>query len=98
MGSVRPGRSIDSALRKKGFLRESDGAHVHYYLLRSVGEKSMIKTKISHGMMGSMISAKLIGEMAHQLHLTKKQFLNLIDCALDERNYREHLRSQGFIV
>lgn len=95
MGNVRSGRSIDSALRKKGFLRDSDGDHVHYYFLCRSGERSSVKTKMSHGMMGSTVSAKLIKEMSHQLHLTKAQFLALIDCTLDEDGYRNILREQN---
>jgi len=95
MGNVRSGRNIDSALRKKGFLRDSDGDHVHYYLLHGSGTQTPIKTKMSHGMMGDTIGAKLISEMAHQLHLTKKQFLDLIDCPLSEADFRGILREQG---
>ncbi|MDR0328601.1 MAG: hypothetical protein LBI05_09940 [Planctomycetaceae bacterium] len=64
MSSVRSGRIIDSALQRKGFLRVSVGDHVHYYFLRRNGERSSIKTKMSHGMLGSTISVKLIGDMA----------------------------------
>ena len=98
MRSVRSGRSIDSALRKKGFLRDSDADHVLYYFLNGNGECTLIKTKVSHGMMGSTLSAKLISAMAKQLHLTKKQFLELIDCPLDEKGYRQILREAGFEV
>jgi len=52
---------------------------------------------ISHGMGGSSLSAKLIGNMARQLHLTKKQFLALIDCPLDEEGYRAILDELGVI-
>ena len=45
MRSVRSGRNIDSALRKKGFLRDSDADHVLYYLLHSNGDRTFIKTK-----------------------------------------------------
>jgi len=98
MRSVRSGRSIDSAMQKKGFLRNSDADHVHYYFLHSTGARTRIKTKMSHGMMGSTLSAKLIGDMAKQLHLSKKQFLELIDCPLDENGYRQILRDAGFDV
>ena len=98
MGNVRSGRNVDSALQRKGFFRDSDGDHVHYYLLRSTGERTSVKTKISHGMQGSTICAKLIGLMARQLRLTKKQFLDLIDYPLDEEGYRTILRKAEFDV
>ncbi len=94
MGSVRSGRVIDAALRKKGFRRELVGKHIHYFF----NGNSQIVTHMSHGMMGSTLSAKLIADMSHQLHLTKSQFLDLIDCSLDEAGYREILKGQGLVV
>jgi hypothetical protein len=89
MRSVRLGREIDTALRKKGFLRELAGKHIHYYLI----DHSEIVTHMSHGMMGSTINVDLIGKMARQLRLTKTQFLDLIDCRLSEKEYRQILQN-----
>ena len=94
MGSVRSGREIDSALRRKGFIRETDGDHIHYCFISNTGEKSTIKTKISHGMT-STINADLISKMARQLHLTKRQFLDLVDCNLSEEGYRIIIHTDG---
>ena len=88
--SSRKGRDIDSALRKKEFLRDTSGDHIFYLF---GGTK--IKTKISHGMLGSSIGAGLIGDMAIQLHLSKKQFLDLIDCNLDAAGYQAIIESLG---
>jgi len=93
MGNIRKGRDIDSALRRKGFYCETDGDHLWYTLIGSD-----VKTKTSHGMMGRDIGPELLGLMARQLHLTKKQFLELIDCPLDEKGYRQILREAGFDV
>ena len=49
-------------------------------------------------MLGRSLSAKLIGEMARQLHLTKKQFLQLIDCTMTKEMYREILHEKGIAV
>jgi len=92
MGSTRKGRDIDAALRSKGFHRDVSGDHLYYYF-----GGTRVKTKMSHGMMGSSLSAKLIGDMARQLRLTKKQFLALIDCSLDEADYRAILDELGVI-
>jgi len=83
MGSARTGREIDTALRNKGFDRELDGKHIRYFY------HARIFTHISHGMMGTTIGVPLISQMARQLRLTKSQFLELIDCTLDEDGYRE---------
>ncbi len=93
MGRVRKGRDIDAALCKKGFRREIDGDHIYYFF---PGTK--IRTKLSHGMKGHTIGPELLALMARQLHLTKSQFLALIDCTLDEEGFREILTMQGLAV
>ena len=88
MGRVYSGRVIDAALCKKGFLKEADGDHIRYFLPNETGTDWIVRTKISHGMKGSTIDAWLLSQMARQLHLTKNQFFDLIDCTLDEESYR----------
>ncbi|MGL6193315.1 MAG: hypothetical protein ACRC2T_00665 [Thermoguttaceae bacterium] len=88
MGNVRKARDIDSALQKKGFCRELGGDHVYYYLTDANGKHLGILTKISHGMMGQTIGSELIARMSKQLGLSKKQFLDFIDCTLNEEDYR----------
>ena len=97
MSSVRSGRSVDAALRKKGFLRSVDSDHLVYRLFGSNGEL-FARTKISHGMLGSSLSADLISKMAKQTRLTKKEFLDLIDCPMNEEQYRKILAEKGFAV
>ena len=91
MSSVRKGREIDAALCQKGFQKEPTGKHIRYFLQGF----SEIRTMMSHGMMGSTLSANLITRMARQLRLTKAQFLDLIDCTLTEADYRDILENQG---
>ena len=88
MSNIRLARQVHSALSKKGFRVEKDGDHIRYYHLDSLGEETGINTKISHGALGATISKKLLSLMSRQLHLTKKQFLDLIDCTFDEDGYR----------
>ena len=82
MGSTRKGRDIDSALRRKGFNRNVSADHIFYHF-----GNTKIGTKMSHGMMSSSLGAKLIGEMARQLHLSKTQFLALVDCTMNADEY-----------
>ena len=93
MSNTRSGRAIDTVLRKKGFVRSVDSDHVVYRFFSAVGEL-LARTKMSHGMMGSTISANLISLMVRQLHLTKNQFMDLIDCPLDEDGYRAILENR----
>jgi hypothetical protein len=88
MSNVRSARDIDKALRKKGFRREMDGKHIHYFFDDTDGKKSGIFTLMSHGMGSTTVGDPLLGLMARQLHLTKAQFLALIDCTIDEEQYR----------
>ena len=98
MSNVRSARDIDKALRKKGFRREMDGKHIHYFFPGANGGKSGIFTSISHGMGSTTIGDTLLGLMTRQLHLTKKQFLDLIDCPISEEDYRTILREQDETV
>ncbi len=94
MGNVRSVRDIDTALCKKGFRRTMHGKHIQYFFK----DAPKIRTMVSHGMGNSSLSADLISRMARQLHLTKAQFLNLIDCTLSEEGYREVLKTQGLVA
>jgi hypothetical protein len=94
MPNTRSGRDIDSALVRKGFQRFRDGDHVRYRFYEPDNDNPLTRTKISHGMMGDTIGAKLLSEMARQLRLTKTQFLALIDCTLDEEGYRQILQNE----
>ena len=91
MGSNRKGRDADAALCKKGFQRNKSGDHIRY----SLADKPYIRTKMSHGMLGSALSAERIGDMARQLLLSKKQFLDLIDCHLDAAGYQAIIERLG---
>jgi hypothetical protein len=95
MGRVRSGRIVNASLCKKGFLKESDSDHIRYYFLKKNSKDCVVKTKMSHGMMGQTLSIKLLSDMARQLRLTKTQFLDLIDCRLSEKEYRQILQNYG---
>ena len=95
MSNARSAREIDKALRKKGFRREMDGKHIHYFFPASNGAKSGISTLMSHGMGSSAIGDSLLSLMSRQLHLDKTRFLDFIDCTVSEEDYRTILREQG---
>ncbi|MGL6227429.1 MAG: hypothetical protein ACRC10_12490 [Thermoguttaceae bacterium] len=97
MGRVRSGREIDAALRKKGFRRDSSGDHLYYFFTDSTGLELPINTKMSHGMLGSTIDVKTLALMSRQLHLTKSQFLDFIDCTLSESGFRDILNQLGLV-
>lgn len=77
---------IDAALVRKGFQRET-GDHYYYIYWNLAGKKTMKKTKMSLGSSYKTIGDPLLGQMAKQLGLTKKAFLELVDCTLDQAAY-----------
>ena len=95
MSSIRSGRDVDSALTKKGFVKTNDGDHVRYYFYDRQTKAALSQTKMSHGTLGKTISSPLISQMSRQLRLTKKQFLDFVDCPMNEAEYREILLESG---
>ncbi len=51
---------------------------------------------VSHGSDGD-IGDRLLAEMARQLHLTRRQFDQLIDCDLSQSEYEAMMRRGGYI-
>jgi hypothetical protein len=84
--------SIESGLRKKGF-EEGGGDHNYFVYRRSDGKKTLAKTKTSHGGKDD-IGDGLLGQMAQQCFLTKKQFFDLIDCPLSREEYEKLLKAK----
>lgn len=90
----RPANDVASGLCKKGFeSRENDHTFFHLYV---DGRKSIIFTKISHG--EKEIGDRLLAMMARQLRLSRKQFLDLIDCPLAKTQYVSLLRNAGVLA
>lgn len=80
-------RDVERALTTKGF-QKSGGDH-HYYFLWHNGQKTHIRTKISHG--ESEIHDKNCGAMARQIKLTRSQFEDFVECPLTAQKYVELL-------
>jgi hypothetical protein len=75
-----------------------DERHHHYFIyFTQEGKKTAVKTKTSHGTGSRDISDNLLGQMARQCHLVKKQFLELIDCPLSQDMYELILQEAGII-
>ena len=91
----RKARVVHRALLRKGF-RQSDSRHRWYEYEQLNGESSGIKTLMSHGV-DRDLADHLLGQMARQIHLTQRQFDQLIDCTLSQADYEAMLRGGGFI-
>ena len=79
---------VESAVAPK----ENDHTFFHLWV---DGKKTRVYTKVSHG--EKEIPDNLLGAMARQLNLNKKQFLELVDCPLTHDAYVTTLRTAGIV-
>ncbi len=87
----RDARDIIRGLTQKGFV-QAQGDH-HFFRLYIDGKKQTILTKVSHG--EREIGDNLLGKMARQVGLTRRSFLDLVDCPLTLDRYIQLLRDAG---
>ena len=87
---------VEASLVKKGFKPTHAGSDHNWFVYASAeGKKARgARTKTSHGR-GFDIGDNLLGEMARQVGLTKKQFLDLVDCPLSREDYEKVLKAAG---
>jgi len=86
-------RDVVAGLVKKGFQKkENDHTFLQLYV---DGLKTPIYTKVSHG--EKEIGDKLLSAMARQVQLTRRQFVELIECPLTGTAYVEMLRTKQAI-
>jgi len=81
-------------LTSKGFV-EDETRHHRYFVLTIDGVESEIRTRYSHG--AKECGDYHLGEMAKQLHLSRHQLDQLIDCSLSGDQYIEILKNAGHI-
>ena len=86
-------RDIEVALKKKGFAQK-DTHHRMFYLCVN-GRITGVHTFMSHGQKDS--SADLLAKMKNQLHLSGKEFADLIQCPLTREQYLRLLVERGVI-
>lgn len=77
---------IIANLTGKGF-EVVDGDHIFLVYRRTDGLKTAIRTKVSRGSSHKDISDSILGQMAKQVRLSKKTFLELVDCTLNQIGY-----------
>lgn len=82
-------REVVRGLIRKGFVKE-DNDHTYLRFIRD-GQKTHIKTMISHGSGGTDIPNRLLSRMATQCALTTGDFRDLLNCLLDEEEYGKRI-------
>ncbi|HNY32800.1 MAG TPA: hypothetical protein PKO15_18090 [Fibrobacteria bacterium] len=77
---------VEQSLQVKGF-RVKEGDHHYFTYYRPDGRKTSIFTKTSHTPKMREIPDNLLGMMAKQCKLSKKLFLDLVDCPMSREAY-----------
>ena len=80
---------------RKGFLL-TESRHLRFRYYKRNGESTNVVTLMSHGSARD-IDDRLLARMARQLHLSRRQFDQLIDCDLSQQDYEAMMRRGGFI-
>lgn len=88
---------IRQALIRKGFIEVSKNRDHDFFYLLVDGKKSNIFTKLSRGSSYKDYSDSLVNDVYKQIRLTKKQFLDYIECKLELQGYLQFLRDQQVI-
>ena len=86
-------RDIESALKKKGFVQKETHHRIFYLCVNR--KITGVHTFISHGQKD--YSADLLAKMKNQLHLSGKEFADLIQCPLTGERYLQLLVRRGVI-
>lgn len=92
----RKKNKIESSLLEKGF-QKNDGDHRFFIYYSIDGKKTTVRTKTSHTPKMKTVDDGLLGQMAKQCKLNKKDFLDLIDCPMDRNGYEEKLKAQSLV-
>jgi len=77
-------KDIISSMTKKGFKLDVDGKHKRLIYMHN-GKTSSIVTHYSHS--SDEVGDFLIKKMADQIKISKKQFLELVECTLNADDY-----------
>lgn len=92
----RERRAILSSLQSKGFTLEPGNNHDILRLSRE-GFVGSVFTIVSRGTAHRDYGDNLLARMCRQLHLTRAQLNDLIDCPLDNPAYTALLTERGII-
>jgi hypothetical protein len=92
----RDKRKIENSLEYKGFQKNERHHHFFVYYTQE-GKKTQIMTKTSHTQKKKTISEPLLNQMARQCKLTSSEFLDFIDCPMDQNKYESILKEKNLL-
>jgi hypothetical protein len=93
--ATRKAADVAGALERKGFVEKPSsgkgrGQDHRRFVLVVDGKKSGVRTMLSRGY--KELEDNMLGLMAREVRLSKREFLRLIDCPMDRAEYLEFLR------
>lgn len=87
---------VEQNLPKKGFVEDRGRDHVFFHFIHD-GQKTHIRTHVSHGSKYRTLGDDLVSKMAKQCKLTSKDFRSLSECTLSHNDYLAILKKSGEI-
>jgi len=88
--ATRKRKDVEANLSNKGFTLNDKKDHRYYFF--TLDDRIVARTKVSHGTKYKDLGNDLIVAMAKQCHLSKEQFLELVDCTMSQQDYEMSLR------
>jgi hypothetical protein len=86
-------KELRSALLSKGKTSEDRKGH-HVFFFVEIDDKAYRATKFSHGAKGQ-ITDDILGAIARQMRLTRKELRNFVDCAVTRDKWLEFWRQRS---
>ena len=90
---IRNAGKVRQSLIKKGFMKEERAKHAYYIF--SYKGREICSTFMSRN--NQDIYDNLLSSMAIQLHLSRHDFIRLIDCPLSEEDYIKILKDNDLL-
>jgi hypothetical protein len=85
---------VENGLRAKGF-REESGDHNYFVFHTDKGLKTPVRTKTSHSPKTKVLGDSLLSAIVRQCHLSRTEFLQLVDCPMTHAVYQALLERKG---
>lgn len=91
--TTRRTRELKTGLTGKGFHQEDTHHEMYWFYVR--GKRTSVRTRISHG--ENEYADNLLGQMARQIGLKRREFDDFIDCPISQDAYERLLVERGRI-
>ena len=89
-------RAVEAALLRKGFRLVTNGRHRKFEYGALGGNTTAVRTSMSHGA-NRDLSDDLLGKMARQVRLSRREFDELVRCPMSQSRYEGLLARRGHL-